>query len=56
MTPEIQVINHLLGWLLITGFFTGIFFSHRFIDSICWIFRFYRRKRFIKRYRANHLK
>ena len=27
MTPEIQLIERLLAWLIITGFITGIFIS-----------------------------
>lgn len=43
MTPEMQVIQQLLLYVLFTGFFTGIFFSHRFFDLLEFIYRVYKR-------------
>lgn len=46
MTPEMQIINHLLGWLIITGFITGCFFSG-FVLKLCeLIYRIWRIYRF----------
>lgn len=45
MTPEMQVIQQLLLYVMFTGFFTGLFFSHRFLDFIEYIYRVYRRKK-----------
>lgn len=46
MTPEMQVIEQLLIYVLFTGFFTGIFFSHRLFDLIDFVYRVYKwRKR-----------
>ena len=47
MTPEIQIIEQLLGWLIITGFITGCFFSgfaYKLCDLIYRIWRIYRFK------------
>lgn len=45
MTPEMKVIEQLLCYLLFTGFFTGIFFSHRFLDFIEFVYRVYKRRK-----------
>jgi hypothetical protein len=46
MTPEMQVIQYLIFWLIFTGFITGIFFSHRLFDFISFAYRLYKwRKR-----------
>ena len=46
MTPEMQIIQQLLLYVLFTGFFTGIFFSHRLFDFIHFLYRLYKwRKR-----------
>lgn len=45
MTPEMQIIQQLLLYVLFTGFFTGIFFSHRFFDLIEFIYRVYKRRK-----------
>ncbi|KMU98224.1 hypothetical protein ACS72_16545 [Acinetobacter sp. VT 511] len=45
MTPEMQVIQQLLLYVLFTGFFTGIFFSHRFFDLLEFIYRVYKRRK-----------
>lgn len=46
MTTEMQVIQQLLLYLLFTGFITGLFFSHRFIDFVHFLYRVYKwRKR-----------
>lgn len=46
MTNEMQVIQQLLQYLLITGFITGLFVSHRFIDFVHFLYRVYKwRKR-----------
>ena len=47
MTPEMQIIERLLGWLIITGFITGCFFSgfvYRLCEVIYRIWRIYRFK------------
>lgn len=46
MTNEMQVIQELLLYLLFTGFITGLFISHRFIDFVLFLYRVYKwRKR-----------
>lgn len=55
MTPEeinaiANAFAELGSYSLVFGFFTGIFFSHRFIDFMLNIFRIYRlRKKRAKR-------
>ena len=50
MTPEMQVINHLLYWTIFTGFGTGLFFSRFPIQIIEFTEKYWRLKRF-KKYR-----
>ena len=50
MTPEMQVINHLLYWTIFTGFGTGLFFS-RFPSQIIEFTEKYRRLKRFKKYR-----
>ena len=54
MTPEMQVINHLLYWTIFTGFCTGLFFSRFPILIIEFIHTYFRLKRF-KNYRKKLL-
>ena len=54
MTPEMQVINHLLYWTIFTGFGTGLFFSRFPILIIEFIHTYFRLKRF-KNYRKKLL-
>lgn len=62
MTPEMQIIEQLLLYVLFTGFFTGIFISHRLFDFIDFLYRRYRLYRLRKRrnrasvYEANNHK
>lgn len=47
MTPEMQIIEQLLAWLIITGFITGCFlsgFAYKLCESIYRIWRIYRFK------------
>lgn len=46
MTPEIQVINHLLQFLLITGFFTGWFLSGFAFKTLEFLYKIWRLYRF----------
>lgn len=50
MTPEMQIINHLLCWTIFTGFGTGLFFSRLPWQIIVFIEKYWRLKRF-KKYR-----
>lgn len=50
MTPEMQVINHLLYWTIFTGFGTGLFLSRFPWQIIVFIEKYWRLKRF-KKYR-----
>lgn len=50
MTPEIQLINHLLYWIIFTGFCTGLFFSRLPWQIIVFIEKYWRLTRF-KKYR-----
>ena len=50
MTPEIQVINHLLYWTIFTGFGTGLFFSRLPWQIIVFIEKYWRLNHF-KKYR-----
>ena len=50
MTPEMQLINHLLYWTIFTGFGTGLFFSRLPSQIIEFTERYRRLKRF-KKYR-----
>ena len=52
MTPEMQIINHLLYWTIFTGFGTGLFFS-RFPSQIIEFTEKYRRLKRFKKYRKN---
>ncbi len=46
MTTEMEVIEQLLRYLVLTGFITGLFLSHRFIDAVYFVYRVYKwRKR-----------
>ena len=54
MTPEMQVINHLLYWTIFTGFCTGLFLSRFPILIIEFIHTYLRLKRF-KNYRKKLL-
>jgi hypothetical protein len=54
MTPEMQVINHLLYWTIFTGFCTGLFLSRFPILIIEFIHTYFRLKRF-KNYRKKLL-
>lgn len=56
MTPEIQLIERLLAWLIITGFITGIFLSgaaFRICEVAYKVWRLYRfkmrRKKLLRR-------
>ena len=50
MTPEMQIINHLLYWTIFTAFGTGLFFSRLPSQIIEFTERYRRLKRF-KKYR-----
>lgn len=50
MTPEMQVINHLLYWTIFTGFGTGLLFSRLPSQIIEFTQKYCRLKRF-KKYR-----
>ena len=50
MTPEMQVINHLLYWTIFTGFGTGLFLSRFPIQIIELTEKYWRLNRF-KKYR-----
>ena len=52
MTPEIQIINHLLYWTIFTGFGTGLFFFFFSCQIIEFTEKYWRLKRF-KKYRKN---
>ena len=52
MTPEMQVINHLLYCTIFTGFGTGLFFSRFPSQIIEFTEKYWRLKRF-KKYRKN---
>ena len=54
MTPEMQVINHLLYLTIFTGFFTGLFLSRFPILIIEFTHTYFRLKRF-KNYRKKLL-
>lgn len=57
MTPEMQIIQQLLLYVLFTGFFTGIFLSHRLFDLIDFVYRLYKwrkRKNRASVYEANN--
>lgn len=36
---ELEAVNQLALYALVFGFFTGIFFSHRFMDFIDFVYR-----------------
>lgn len=46
MTTEIQVINHLLYLLLITGFCTGWLLSGAVVNTFEFLYKIYRLERF----------
>ncbi|RKG29116.1 hypothetical protein [Acinetobacter tianfuensis] len=46
MTPELQIINHLLEILIITGFVTGWFLSGAVFSTLEFIHKIWRLYRF----------